>query len=74
MGDPMQEEERRRCCISGGCGCSGLRARKRALAEQLAAWGNYEDAADALLREYVLLPRTMLTPMASDEPFEGGAA
>jgi hypothetical protein len=64
------EEERRRCCILGGCGCSGLRARKKALAEQLAAWGTFDDAADALLREYILLPRAML---ASDD-FEGGAA
>lgn len=67
---PPSEEEQRRCCILGGCGCLSAKSRGKALAEQLAAWGTYDDAARHLLQDYILIPRAMLE--RPEEP--GGAA
>jgi hypothetical protein len=44
----MGEEERRRCCALGGCGCSGG-SQLRALAEIIEAAGGCEAAAQAML-------------------------
>ena len=71
----MSEEERRRCCILGGCGC-GAQAQLTALAEEIELAGSPHKAAAALLEIFGRGPhRDRLQELGLDEPHdeaEGG--